>query len=273
MKKIILNSVFFIFLTILTQVGGLIYLLCLPLLRYFNRGKKKRFSKVLTSITLFSLVYLFISFSLLPLVASLFGRVALPVFGSESLKPLTAMTWICNRHYVDSKLKAAVLDVAHQLHEENPEVVVSYLDACFPFLDGFPLIPHLSHNDGQKLDLAFIYHHEESGKIQQNSAPSPIGYGVFVNPESGEANTAKTCADRGFWQYGMLGNIIPNLNSELVVDDLWTSRMIHALSSQEQIKKIFIEPHLKNRWKLTSNKVRFHGCHAVRHDDHVHIQL
>jgi hypothetical protein len=24
---------------------------------------------------------------------------------------------------------------------------------------------------------------------------------------------------------------------------------------------------------LTNNKIRFHGCHAVRHDDHLHVQL
>ena len=40
------------------------------------------------------------------------------------------------------------------------------------------------------------------------------------------------------------------------------------------IKKIFIEPHLKTRWGLKNyQKIRYHGCHAVRHDDHIHVQL
>ena len=30
------------------------------------------------------------------------------------------------------------------------------LDGGFPFLDGFPLLPRLSHDDGRKLDLAFL---------------------------------------------------------------------------------------------------------------------
>ncbi len=33
------------------------------------------------------------------------------------------------------------------------------------------------------------------------------------------------------------------------------------------------KPHLKTRLKLSSAKIRFHGCQAVRHDDHIHVQL
>ena len=42
---------------------------------------------------------------------------------------------------------------------------------------------------------------------------------------------------------------------------------------QPNLGKVFIEPHLKDRMKLTNSKIRFHGCGAVRHDDHIHIQL
>ncbi|MFT5619364.1 MAG: hypothetical protein ACI85I_002607, partial [Arenicella sp.] len=38
--------------------------------------------------------------------------------------------------------------------------------------------------------------------------------------------------------------------------------------------KVFIEPHLKTRLGLENySKIRFHGCQAVRHDDHIHVQL
>jgi hypothetical protein len=31
---------------------------------------------------------------------------------------------------------------------------------------------------------------------------------------------------------------------------------------------------LKARWNLTQyDKIRFHGCQAVRHDDHIHTQV
>lgn len=40
------------------------------------------------------------------------------------------------------------------------------------------------------------------------------------------------------------------------------------------VRKIFLEPHLKTRLKLSKySKIRFHGCHSVRHDDHIHLQL
>ena len=44
---------------------------------------------------------------------------------------------------------------------------------------------------------------------------------------------------------------------------------------KKEIRKddnIFIEPHLKNRLKIGNNRIRFHGCKAVRHDDHIHFQ-
>jgi len=42
---------------------------------------------------------------------------------------------------------------------------------------------------------------------------------------------------------------------------------------QPNLGKVFVEPHLKTRMKLVDSKIRFHGCGAVRHDDHIHIQL
>ncbi|NNE79114.1 MAG: hypothetical protein HKN18_02480 [Silicimonas sp.] len=37
--------------------------------------------------------------------------------------------------------------------------------------------------------------------------------------------------------------------------------------------KIFLEPHLADRLGVAGDKVRFQGCRAARHDDHIHIQL
>jgi hypothetical protein len=54
---------------------------------------------------------------------------------------------------------------------------------------------------------------------------------------------------------------------------LRTKALVNMFVSEYEIGKIFIEPHLKTRLKLTSDKIRFHGCQAVRHDDHIHVQL
>ncbi|MEL6998345.1 MAG: hypothetical protein AAFP68_08785, partial [Pseudomonadota bacterium] len=45
------------------------------------------------------------------------------------------------------------------------------------------------------------------------------------------------------------------------------------LSGDRRVGKIFIEPHLVRSWGVGHPKVRFQGCRAARHDDHIHIQL
>ncbi|MBB3160132.1 hypothetical protein FHS25_000564 [Rhizobium laguerreae] len=39
------------------------------------------------------------------------------------------------------------------------------------------------------------------------------------------------------------------------------------------LRKIFIEPHLKNALGIADSHIRFQGCRAARHDDHIHIQV
>ena len=52
-----------------------------------------------------------------------------------------------------------------------------------------------------------------------------------------------------------------------------TSSLVKIITDHKMIEKVFIEPHLKVRMGLEGNeKVRFHGCHAVRHDDHLHVE-
>ena len=62
--------------------------------------------------------------------------------------------------------------------------------------------------------------------------------------------------------------------AEFEFDEKKTADFIKSCASSPFIKKIFIEPHLKSRLELSGyKKVRYHGCQAVRHDDHIHIQL
>ena len=63
-------------------------------------------------------------------------------------------------------------------------------------------------------------------------------------------------------------------NRNYLMDTPATKRLLLKFIRQPQIKKIFLEPHLKQRLGLQKEKkIRFHGCRAVRHDDHIHIQL
>lgn len=193
---------------------------------------------------------------------------------SGNLRPLTFWTVVLNRHYVDRDLKSTMMEVSDEMSNKFPNSTVLYLDANFPFVDGFPLIPHLSHDDGKKLDLAFFYMDLRVNKLS-NSAPSYIGYGVYESPINGEVDFPNKCEAQGFWQYGFIGKLIPKWNSQhYVLDVERTKFIIQELTKRSSISKIFIEPHLKQRWGFKENrKIRFHGCQAVRHDDHIHLQI
>lgn len=58
-----------------------------------------------------------------------------------------------------------------------------------------------------------------------------------------------------------------------IIPEKGTKALAQLILKQKNVGKLFIEPHLKTRLNLTSKKVRFHGCKAVRHDDHIHFQL
>jgi hypothetical protein len=57
------------------------------------------------------------------------------------------------------------------------------------------------------------------------------------------------------------------------LDQKRTRELVQGLTACKAIGRIFIEPDLIKRMKLQSDKIRFHGCQAVRHDDHIHIEL
>ncbi|MGO1080022.1 hypothetical protein [Inquilinus sp. CA228] len=39
------------------------------------------------------------------------------------------------------------------------------------------------------------------------------------------------------------------------------------------LERILLEPHLVRRLGLSSPLLRFQGCRAARHDDHLHLQI
>jgi hypothetical protein len=57
------------------------------------------------------------------------------------------------------------------------------------------------------------------------------------------------------------------------MDPVRTRFLLAALAASPKIQKILIEPHLKIRLGIRSPKVRFQGCRAARHDDHIHAQV
>ena len=271
--KIPLLFISFVFLTVVTQIGGLVFLVCLPICTYLRSKIKNKILGVLSQIFVALLFYIVCTLCIVPPLARLGGRVPLPIYGTV-LQPRNIGFCLLNRHYVKPQLKTLAIKVAQQLQQQYPGTVLLYLDAGFPFVDGFPLIPHLSHNDGKKLDLAFFYRSQLTQKAS-NTTPSFIGYGICEEPLPTEQDYAAQCAQKGYWQYSWLQKVISQSNKKLfVVDEPRTKTMIQVFSEQTLIEKLFLEPHLKKRWQLdTYPKIRLHGCRAVRHDDHLHVQI
>ena len=271
--KVILTIILFCLLTVLTQVGGIIYLLSILTHQLTDKWSSNTYLKATYRFTSFLTLYFFTTFFIVPLIAKPLGRVPLPLTETSHLQPLNILTCILNRNYVREELKQTAFEVAKQMNEKFPGTTVNYLEANFPFINNFPLIPHLSHNDGKKLDLSFCYRDSKTNE-PTNDCPSFIGYGICEEPRPNEKNTADDCADKGNWQYSFLSNVISqDSKQDFVFDNDKTKELVSLFVKQSSIGKIFIEPHLKKRFNLHSDKIRFHGCHAVRHDDHIHIQI
>ena len=274
MLSLIGKILLFLLLTFLTQIGGIVWLISLAGAGIIDKNITGRLSRALAKLSVFLLLYLISVFLIVPLLARPFGRVPLSLTTHHSLKPLTVWTCLLNRNYVRSDLKNVAEQVATEMNQKFPGTVTHYLDANFPFINKFPLPPHLSHNDGKKLDLAFCYLDSSAGN-QTNDVPSPIGYGISEEPRPGEIDQPCICSQRGYWQYGFIRKIMPQGNRiNFLFDSVRTKEMVILFAANDQIGKIFIEPHLKDRLGLAVlDKIRYHGCRAVRHDDHIHVQL
>jgi hypothetical protein len=252
----------FLFLTVLTQIGGLVYLLSIYLAYKWN--KQFRFKKLFV----FSCLYFLSTFFITPFVAPIFGREQIE--SNEGVKAASFFTTLCNRNYVAPKWNAVLESASNDLIKKG--IVIKYLDANFPFFNGFPLLPHLSHNDGKKLDLSFVYVDESGG--YSGKVKSLTGYGVFEEPWVYEHNRTELCKKQGYWQYDFTKHLgLFELNKELKFSAKGSRSLILKFINSKEVNKVFIEPHLKSRLRLNYSIVRFHGCGAVRHDDHIHLEL
>ena len=166
---ILLYLFIFIFLTALTQIGGVVFLISLAI----AKGIKTSFRGKI--ITIFIPIYLIFTFVIVPFSAPRFGRMKV-VYA----KPANHATVLLNRNYVNPEINTVLRRLGGTLRKEDPHLHLYFLDANFPFFDGFPLLPHLSHNDGKKLDLSLVYETRD-GKIS-NKQKSFSGYGVFEGP-------------------------------------------------------------------------------------------
>jgi hypothetical protein len=258
--KLFLRFLWVVLLTLTTQIGGVVYIV--TFLLYKKRPVKRGLA--------FIIVYLIATFAVVPYVAPIFGREKIKT--NDGIKIHMFFTSLANRDYVVPEVNIVLTDVSQVLRQSYPDVTIHCLDANFPFFDGFPLLPHLSHKDGKKLDISLFYKDKE-GNIT-NAKPSISGYGVFVTPKETEYDQVAVCKQKGYWQYDFPKYLtFGTIHNDLDFSENATRKLLQGIVKHPSISKVFQEPHLRDRMKVRHPKLRYHGCRAVRHDDHIHLQV
>ena len=107
-------------------------------------------------------------------------------------------------------------ELGKDLASEN--IQLNILDANFPFIDGFPLLPHRSHNDGRKVDISLVY--ETSDGQYSHAVVSRSGYGVFESPKEAEIKQYEICFEKGNTYYDLAKYIkLGMVNEQLIFSE------------------------------------------------------
>ncbi|WP_282008430.1 hypothetical protein [Brevundimonas aveniformis] len=195
------------------------------------------------------------------------GLVPLPCDGSEPMGPAHPFYCSRDRVYVRPEARAAMVEAAREMARRFPGTRLIFMDASGP--DGIvPFEPHLSHGDGRQVDVSLFYSALDGRPIH---GPPPgsrrNGYGNYEPPRPGDPQPCRGI-DR------------PNDDQDPPADRAWRlddarSRALTELfAADPRVRRILIEPHLEHRWNLDGeSKLRFAGCQAARHDDHLHIDF
>jgi hypothetical protein len=273
MWKRLLGLLLFAVLTLLTQVGGIVFVICWLVSRFLSRIPAWRRAAI--NIALFAALYAVLSLFVVPPLAALAGRVPLPCSATADRPFATANPVFCwlNRHYVDARLVELMRVMSRDIARQYPGTVTLFLDANLPFINGFPLLPHLSHSDGRKLDIAYYYRGAAGGYLPGQTR-SPISYWAFEQPGAGD--TPSPCRAGTWlttrWDMRFLQGLFP----DRPLEPERTRAALRWLTTEGQrfgIERIFIEPYLAARLGVSSPLLGFQGCRAARHDDHIHIQI
>lgn len=251
-----------ILLTALTQIGGII-LLAAVALGYALRWRRLAITAVFLGL------YAAISSLLVPQLATATGRVPIACAG----EPLHALPILCamNRHYVTPEMLALATTLAEDTAAAFPGTITVALDANFPFIDGFPLLPHLSHDDGNKLDLAYFYA-DQTGTYLPAATRSPIGYWAFEAPAAGEETDCPAQWPTARWDMDWLQPLFPDLKLE-PERTRFALNWLFDKGPSHNLQRVFLEPYLARRLGVASPLLGFQGCRASRHDDHIHLQV
>jgi hypothetical protein len=195
------------------------------------------------------------------------GLVRLPCDGSEPLRPAHPFYCSRDRIYVRPEARDVLVDAAREMARRYPGTVITFMDASGA--DGrVPFEPHLSHGDGRQVDLSLFYTSLDGSRIDGSPPGSrPNGYGNYEPPRTGDPQPCRGI-DR------------PNDDRDPPADRAWrldearSRSLTEILAGDRRVRRILIEPHLERRFGMEGeDKLRFAGCQAARHDDHLHVDF
>lgn len=191
------------------------------------------------------------------------GRERLPC-ADRDLRPGSFWLYcVLGRNYVQEGGVDVLRAAQRSVEDQHGVASITWLDASGPWTDG--LWPHRSHSDGRQIDVALYYETAEGQPLMR--PPTFSGYFAYEPPEPGEQTP---CAGRR--RPADFGD--PAAGRSWRWDEARNGTLVRALIADDRVRRIFVEPHLANRLGLNGHpKVRFAGCAAARHDDHIHIDL
>ena len=112
--KIVAHIIIVSILTIITQIGGIAWIINFAFFRWVKKGNSKW-----TKFSSFFVLYLLLTFLIIPIFAKISGRVPLPITKSNNLIPHNYITPLLNRHYVKPRLKTQLLELADKTNSEG----------------------------------------------------------------------------------------------------------------------------------------------------------
>lgn len=266
--RLFFKAAIFAILTMITQIGGIAYAVAsvvwtAPRRRHVPRTLRPILVPA-SAIALYAVMTAFV----VPPLAAHWGRERLPCTQAETMVPATRLTCLLNRGYVSAETLGLLSDLAHDLSRRFPGSRLGVLEGGFPFFDGFPLMPHLSHRDGRKIDLSFFYV-DEKGQPRPDGSPSLVGYFIYEQPGAADTQPCRNRFSPLRWDFQWLQTAAHDWR----MDTQRTQWMVHWLKNHPEVTRLFLEPHLAERLGESGGKLRFQGCRAARHDDHLHVEM
>ncbi len=130
--KILKRSLAFIFLTALTQVGGIVYLINIATYKHLADHATNKWARIGTKLAAFLILYCLATFLLVPIITKPLGHVQMPIETTNHIHPATIWTCLLNRNYVRPELRDLTYKVATQMAIKYPRTTFNYLDCSFP---------------------------------------------------------------------------------------------------------------------------------------------